>query len=750
MGSLLRNLESIGIVVLMITIMFAGIPTASALVYDGLIAHYCLDEGSGITANDLAGDYDGTIYGASWGTGKKGLALSFDGVNDYVDLGSSIGYNIGGNGKSFSIECWTYRASSGAWHSILGHGIYNWPLDNHNLHFGYRGDDRFFMAFYKNDLITSQSFPDTDGWHHWVGTYNGITNERRLYHDGVIVASDIAPYDYLETRGKMYIGAIYWRQWYNNFHGKLDEISIYNRALTADEVFSNYLYSNDPPEAEAGGPYSGSEGSPITFYGGGSWDHELDPLQYRWDFQSDGIWDTAWSTSPTTAYTWYDDHSGTVTLEVSDGTGTDTDTAPVTVNNVIPTVSITSPALGAGELPSDAYAHWDFNEGSGGVAHDSAGSLDAAIYGATWTSGIDGSALSFDGADDYAASPFTTINEMNNGVTAHLRMYLPSDYSGWKWFLAHGGGNWYPYVLWDLRIMDTTLNIRTFYYKGAGGDDPPGNGFDTYSAPGAIPLGEWFDVTAVLWFDSSTYTTRIRGYVNGEEVISEDLYGRHLGNIQYRPLVIGAIAWHNYPYYPPVGNMECTIDDVMIYTRPLTAEEIPKKTQIGPGESINFEGEFTDSGHPDIHTAIWDWGDGSPPEAGIVTEENEYPYSTGDVTGTHTFNIPGVHVVTLTVTDDDGGTGMDTVVITVITHAEATQQLIDTVIDLDLDNAVGNSLLGKLSNAFKSFENGQYISGANQLNAFINELEAQRGKKLTDTEVDNLILEAQRLIDSLT
>src|SRR3989338_8630665 len=56
----------------------------------GLVAYYKLDEGSGTTATDSRGGYTGTLTNApTWVTGKSGNAVSFDGVNDYVQLTSS-------------------------------------------------------------------------------------------------------------------------------------------------------------------------------------------------------------------------------------------------------------------------------------------------------------------------------------------------------------------------------------------------------------------------------------------------------------------------------------------------------------------------------------------------------------------------------------------------------------------------------------------------------------------------------------
>jgi Tol biopolymer transport system component len=69
------------------------------------------------------------------------------------------------------------------------------------------------------------------------------------------------------------------------------------------------------------------------------------------------------------------------------------------------------------------------------------------------------------------------------------------------------------------------------------------------------------------------------------------------------------------------------------------------------GEFVNFIGSFTDPGWLDMHTIVWDFGDG---ETAI-----------GTLTPTHTYGDNETYPVTLTVTDDDGGTGTDTLIVTV-------------------------------------------------------------------------------------
>ncbi|MEA2109093.1 MAG: C25 family cysteine peptidase [Pseudomonadota bacterium] len=101
--------------------------------------------------------------------------------------------------------------------------------------------------------------------------------------------------------------------------------------------------ADSPPVADANGPYTADEGTAVSFDASASSDPEGASLKYRWDFDNNGTWDTAWSANPMASYTWCDDFSGLAKLEVRDPLGlTDETTTPVTINNVAPTISLDS------------------------------------------------------------------------------------------------------------------------------------------------------------------------------------------------------------------------------------------------------------------------------------------------------------------------------------------------------------------------------------------------------------------------
>jgi len=75
--------------------------------------------------------------------------------------------------------------------------------------------------------------------------------------------------------------------------------------------------------------------------------------------------------------------------------------------------------------------------------------------------------------------------------------------------------------------------------------------------------------------------------------------------------------------------------------------------------------------------------------------------------------------------------------------------LINNVDELGLPNGIEQGLLAKLDTAEKKIAQEQYTPGRNTLNAFINQVNAQRGKALTGTQADELIVIAQEIINSI-
>ncbi|WP_135611282.1 PKD domain-containing protein, partial [Methanococcoides sp. AM1] len=119
-------------------------------------------------------------------------------------------------------------------------------------------------------------------------------------------------------------------------------LTVSNINGTASEVKTGYINvtpSNQPPVADANGPYMGDEGSPITFNASNSTDPNGDTLTFEWDFNYDGVNFDVNATGQSPTNIWYDNATFTVAVRVSDDMFSDIDSTTVTVNNVAPNIT---------------------------------------------------------------------------------------------------------------------------------------------------------------------------------------------------------------------------------------------------------------------------------------------------------------------------------------------------------------------------------------------------------------------------
>ncbi len=197
----------------------------------GLAGYWKLDDASGTTATDSSTNANnGTLTnGPTWGTGKIGSDVVFDGVNDYIISGS----NISLANRTFSVAAWAKRTSNNTWDFIITQG--SSAVLNQAFQFGFRDNNTFTCSFYANDLDTVATYTDST-WHYWVCSYDVSNSSRKIYRDGVLVASNSAA-AYVGS-GQLNIGRYQVLDTY--FHGSIDEVRVYNRALSDDEVSQLY------------------------------------------------------------------------------------------------------------------------------------------------------------------------------------------------------------------------------------------------------------------------------------------------------------------------------------------------------------------------------------------------------------------------------------------------------------------------------------------------------------------------------
>ena len=196
----------------------------------GLVAAYGFEEGGGTSVSDVSGNgHTGTISGASWtAQGRYGGALSFNGSNNLVTVGASPLLNLT---SGMTLEAWINpTAASGTRDVLIKEGA---NVDIYNLYArNWRGrPESNVYAGGANRTAEGTTLP-ANTWSHLAGTYDGTT--LRLYVNGVQVASAAYSGTIGTSSGPLRIGGN--SLWGEYFQGTIDEVRIYNRALTALEI----------------------------------------------------------------------------------------------------------------------------------------------------------------------------------------------------------------------------------------------------------------------------------------------------------------------------------------------------------------------------------------------------------------------------------------------------------------------------------------------------------------------------------
>jgi hypothetical protein len=202
-------------------------PTPTATPGFGLVAAYGFNEGSGTTVHDSSGKgNNGTLQGgASWTTsGKYGNALSFNGSSALVTIPNSPSLQLT---SAKTLEAWVYSTRlTGIWRDVIYKGNDNYYLEADST----SGKPAIGGTFASPLLGTAALTANT--WVHLAGTYDGAT--LRLYLNGVQVNSRAETGPIATSTNPLHIGgdSIYGQY----FQGRIDEVRIYNRALSAPEI----------------------------------------------------------------------------------------------------------------------------------------------------------------------------------------------------------------------------------------------------------------------------------------------------------------------------------------------------------------------------------------------------------------------------------------------------------------------------------------------------------------------------------
>ena len=217
------------------------------IVTDGIIFQIDAANGLGDNVTDAKNIVNPTETGSfENGMGVTGSTYSFDGVDDYIDLGDNDNFSFG-NGTAdspFSISSWI-KINDTSGFRILNK--YVSPIIEYQFGIGSTGN----LQLYIFDSISQyrarfqSSILNTNQWYHVVSTYNGVGGVNaqdgiKIYVDGIRVDdTSVSVGDYVamnNTTNPVYIGKL--QTSYTD--GNIGKINIYNKVLTQAEITQNY------------------------------------------------------------------------------------------------------------------------------------------------------------------------------------------------------------------------------------------------------------------------------------------------------------------------------------------------------------------------------------------------------------------------------------------------------------------------------------------------------------------------------
>jgi len=223
-----------------------GIPIST-----GLVGYWTMDEDSLLSSNTIR-DYSpygntGTIYGATFATdrhGQSNSAMSFDGVNDYINCGSGNSLQMGTESITISmwikINSWPTDHYGELFYGGATGGVHGYGMMLHTSVVG-----RVYLEVYGSlngrQIVNAYNSVDVGRWTHIVATFNGVDNYIKFHKNGVEILNSPILDPGTVTNPHSFIIGRYYSDIYQ-FNGLIDDVRIYNRALSAEEIA--FLYNS--------------------------------------------------------------------------------------------------------------------------------------------------------------------------------------------------------------------------------------------------------------------------------------------------------------------------------------------------------------------------------------------------------------------------------------------------------------------------------------------------------------------------
>jgi|APHM01.1.fsa_nt_gi hypothetical protein len=215
-------------------------------VSSGLITYYRFDDSStSVTAVDSSGNNDGIINGATYaGSGQVGTdSLSLDGTDDYVNPGSNL---VSSSASGITFACWIYPNNL-ADNEGIGIITERYAPSATNVQFelgmgsqsNWGSQSTLAAGIFDGTWdITVGPSPTVGSWAHVAATYDGSTI--RLFKNGSQVSSLASSKGVQSPTEDYNVGRRHNARKDEYFNGQIDDVRIYDRALSSSEVLKIY------------------------------------------------------------------------------------------------------------------------------------------------------------------------------------------------------------------------------------------------------------------------------------------------------------------------------------------------------------------------------------------------------------------------------------------------------------------------------------------------------------------------------
>ena len=221
----------------------AAIFIEEAPVPTGFVGSWSFEDGGGTTAADGSGlGNDAAVVGADWTVGMEGGALDFNGAGDHVVIPNDPSLSLASN--RVTIACWIYPTSlSTKWSTIIqktnaSGSWFDWQIYARAsdaptafrpvFRVNWNGDS----SLSANETVQGDIVLSTDTWYLIAATYDG--SQMKFYIDGTLRGTTNATGTIPNGGRDIWVGSN--ENWREHFAGVIDELYIYDRALSEGEI----------------------------------------------------------------------------------------------------------------------------------------------------------------------------------------------------------------------------------------------------------------------------------------------------------------------------------------------------------------------------------------------------------------------------------------------------------------------------------------------------------------------------------